>query len=76
MRIIQVVLDQRLLRALDREVKRSRRSRSAVVRDALREHIIRPDLLAREERDYRGYARQPQTDTEVLRWESEAVWQE
>lgn len=74
MQIIQIVLDKKLLRAADQAAKRTRRNRSALVRDALREHLRRLELRASEERDRQGYSRPAQADAEALGWESEASW--
>ena len=76
MQIVQIVLDEKLLRAADQAAKRTRRNRSALVRDALREHLRRLELGAREERDRQGYSRQPPADAEARGWESEATWPE
>jgi metal-responsive CopG/Arc/MetJ family transcriptional regulator len=74
MQIVQIVLDKKLLHAADQAAKRTRRNRSALVRDALREHLLRLELRASEERDHQGYARRPQADAEAEGWESEAAW--
>jgi metal-responsive CopG/Arc/MetJ family transcriptional regulator len=74
MEIVQIVLDKKLLHAADQAAKRTRRNRSALVRDALREHLRRLELLASEERDRQGYSPQAQADTEAQDWESEATW--
>jgi metal-responsive CopG/Arc/MetJ family transcriptional regulator len=71
---IQIVLDKKLLRAADQAARRTRRNRSALVRDALRDHLRRLEVRAREERDRDGYARQPQARNEPLDWEAEATW--
>ena len=42
--------------------------------DALREHLRRLELRAREERDRAGYSRQPLTRDERMDWEAEAAW--
>jgi metal-responsive CopG/Arc/MetJ family transcriptional regulator len=76
MKIVQIVLDKKLLHATDRAAKRTRRNRSALVRDALREHLRRLEVRASEERDREGYSRQPQADAEARGWESEAAWPE
>jgi metal-responsive CopG/Arc/MetJ family transcriptional regulator len=76
MQIVQIVLDKKLLHATDQAAKRTKRNRSALVRDALREHLCRLELRASEERDRRGYTRQPQADVEARSWESEATWPE
>ena len=74
MEIVQIVLDKKLLHAADQAAKRTKRNRSALVRDALREHLRRLELRAREERDRQGYLRDSQTELEVRGWESEATW--
>ena len=74
MKIVQIVLDKKLLHAADQAAKRTKRNRSALVRDALREHLRRLELRASEERDRQGYSRQSQADAEARGWESEATW--
>jgi metal-responsive CopG/Arc/MetJ family transcriptional regulator len=76
MRIVQIVLDKKLLQATDQAAKRTKRNRSALVRDALREHLRRLELRATEERDRQGYTRQAQADADAPGWESEATWDE
>jgi metal-responsive CopG/Arc/MetJ family transcriptional regulator len=76
MQIVQIVLDKKLLQAVDQAARRTRRNRSALVLDALREHLRRLELRASEERDRQGYLRQSTTDTEARAWESEATWPE
>ena len=74
MEIVQIVLDKKLLQATDQAAKRTRRNRSALVRDALREHLRRSEVRASEERDRQGYSRHSQDDAEARGWESEAAW--
>ena len=74
MEIVQIVLDKKLLHAADQAAKRTKRNRSALVRDALREHLRRLELRDSEERDRQGYSRRSQADAETLGWESEATW--
>jgi metal-responsive CopG/Arc/MetJ family transcriptional regulator len=76
MQIVQIVLDEELLQAADQAAKRTKRNRSALVRDALREHLRRLELRDSEERDRQGYSRHPQTEAASVDWESEAVWPE
>lgn len=76
MEIVQIVLDKKLLNATDQAAKRTRRNRSALVRDALREHLSRLELRATEDRDREGYSRHPQADAEAQVWEAEATWPE
>ena len=74
METIQIVLEKTLLRAADKAARQKKQNRSALVRDALREHLRRLEVAAQEERDRQGYARQPQPHDEALAWEREAAW--
>jgi metal-responsive CopG/Arc/MetJ family transcriptional regulator len=74
METVQIVLDKKLLVATDRAARQTKRNRSALVRDALREHLRKLEVLAREERDREGYVKQPQERHESHPWEAEAVW--
>ena len=74
METIQIVLDKSLLQATDRAARRMKRNRSALVREALREHLKRLEVRSSEELDREGYARQPQARDESALWEAEAAW--
>jgi metal-responsive CopG/Arc/MetJ family transcriptional regulator len=74
METIQLVLDAKLLRAADRAARRAKLNRSALIRDALREHLRRLEIRELEERDRAGYVRLPQAESELLAWDAEAVW--
>jgi metal-responsive CopG/Arc/MetJ family transcriptional regulator len=74
MEVVQIVLDKKLLQAADQAAKRTKRNRSALVRDALREHLRQLELRASEDRDCQGYLRHSQAKVEERGWESEAAW--
>ena len=74
METVQIVLDKKLLHATDLAARRTKRNRSALVREALREHLRRLDVRAREERDRAGYAKRLQAEDETHLWEAEAAW--
>lgn len=76
METIQVVLDKKLLAAADRAARRLKANRSALVRDALREHLLRLEMRAKEDRDREGYRKLPQAGSETNMWEAEAAWPE
>jgi metal-responsive CopG/Arc/MetJ family transcriptional regulator len=76
MQTIQVVLDAKLLKAADTVAKRRKMNRSALIRQALQEHLIRLRLMDLKERDRRGYQAQPQRIEEYLSWEETAAWPE
>ena len=73
MQIVQVVLDKKLLQAADRAARKLKRNRSALVREALKEHLRKLEIQDRENRDREGYSKKPSRGTSSI-WESEAVW--
>jgi metal-responsive CopG/Arc/MetJ family transcriptional regulator len=73
MQAIQVVLDEELLRAANRAARGIRKNRSALIRDALREHLKRLRLQELERRDRRGYESHPGPD-DLAAWERVAEW--
>jgi metal-responsive CopG/Arc/MetJ family transcriptional regulator len=74
METVQIVLDKELLQATDRAARHTKRNRSALVREALREHLRRLEINAREMKDREGYNNQPQACDESRLWEAEAAW--
>lgn len=71
---IQVVLDSKLLKAADVAAHRLKMNRSALIREALSEHLRRLHLRELEERDRRGYQAKPQMREEYQAWEDAASW--
>ena len=76
METIQIVLDKKLLIAANRAARRMKENRSALVREALREHLRRLEVRAKEDRDREGYSKRPQVSGEFNEWEAEAAWPE
>lgn len=76
MKTIQVVLDERTLRAADREAKRARINRSALVRRAIALYVARERERALEERHRRGYQKHPVTPGEFDAWDRVQAWPE
>jgi hypothetical protein len=76
MQTIQVVLDAKLLKAADIAARRQNLNRSALIRQALQEHLSRLRLSELEQRDRAGYQAQPQRLEEYLPWEEAAAWPE
>lgn len=74
METIQIVLDKKLLQAADQAARLTRRNRSALMRDALREHLRRLEVRGKEERDRQGYSKRPPKNDESRLWEAEATW--
>jgi len=73
---VQVVLEQELLRAADRAARRFKVNRSALIREALREHLKRIRIREKEQRDRAGYQRYPENAGEFELWEKVAAWPE
>lgn len=76
METIHVVLDTELLAAASRTARRRKQNRSALIRDALRDHLAKLEIREREERDRRGYEKFPAGGADGAEWESEAAWPE
>jgi metal-responsive CopG/Arc/MetJ family transcriptional regulator len=74
MEAIHVVLNTKLLKEVDTAAQRQQITRSALVRQALQEHLRRLGVLDLEERDRRGYQARPQRIDEYLPWEAIASW--
>jgi len=74
MTTIQVVLEDALLEATDRAVRRLKVNRSALIRDALREHLRRLSVVEKERRDREGYARHPMARDEFGVWDKVTAW--
>lgn len=73
---VQIVMDKKLLRAADCPARRIQTNRSALVRQALREHLMRLDVEERERRDREGYARFPDRPGEFSIWQTVVAWRE
>jgi metal-responsive CopG/Arc/MetJ family transcriptional regulator len=76
METIRVVLDAELLKAVDFAAKRQEVNRSALIRQALQEHLNHLTALELEARDRAGYRAQPHQAQESRRWEDAAAWPE
>jgi len=73
MTTIQVVLDDELLKAAGRAARRSKKNRSELMREALRQYLRNKEIRAMEEQERIGYTKHPQTKEE-LQWVAEASW--
>jgi hypothetical protein len=71
MKTVQMTLDEKLVKSVDKIVKATGTTRSAFTRDALRQALenYRNKLL--EERHRKGYQRSPVTPGEFIVWEDE-----
>lgn len=74
MRTVQMTLDDDLVEAVDRVVKKLHTTRSAFTRNALKTAIKRVNIDMLEKKHKRGYERHPAGKTEFSVWESEQEW--
>jgi len=75
MKTIQMTLDEELIQAVDRVVKKLHTTRSAFTRGALREAIENYNIQKLEEKHRQGYQSQPVQSDEFDVWENEQVWE-
>jgi metal-responsive CopG/Arc/MetJ family transcriptional regulator len=73
-RTVQMTLDEDLVEAVDRAVKRLRTTRSAFTRNALREALKRLAVTKLERHHRRGYEARPVKRGEFSVWEKEQDW--
>ena len=76
MQTIQVVIEDALLLAADRAVRRLKMNRSALIRQALRHHLRQLEALEKERRDREGYRRRDQAEDDLAAWDQVAAWPE
>jgi metal-responsive CopG/Arc/MetJ family transcriptional regulator len=74
MKTIQMTIDDRLLKLVDRMCRARKTSRSAFIRDALEAEIRRQRVREEEARHAEGYARQPVSPGEFDVWADEQDW--
>jgi metal-responsive CopG/Arc/MetJ family transcriptional regulator len=71
---IQMTLDKQLLAALDQTVKRLGTTRSAFIRDSIKQHLRKLQVRALEAKHRAGYAKHPVKHGEFDVWEAEQKW--
>jgi len=76
MKTIQMTIDEQLLREVDTAVRDLGSSRSAFLRDALRQALKRRQIAALERQHIAGYERHPVEPGEFDVWQNEQVWEE
>jgi predicted transcriptional regulator len=74
MRAIQIKLDERLLRELDKDDEVKRHGRSAVVRHALFDYLRRRRRSAVAEAYRRAYGGRRATDVDWVGWTDDSIW--
>jgi metal-responsive CopG/Arc/MetJ family transcriptional regulator len=74
MKTIQMTIDERLLKVVDKMTRAKKTTRSAFIRDALEAEIRRQRILEDELRHAEGYARKPVAPGEFDIWLREQDW--
>lgn len=74
MKTVQMTLDERLVREVDKLAKRIGTTRSAFTRRALRDALKRHRVEELERRHREGYTRKPAGRREFAVWEAEQAW--
>ncbi len=74
MRTIQMTLDDDLVDAVDKVVKKLRMTRSAFTRQALRNAVAHANIKQMENKHKIGYEKKPVSKSEFNIWESEQEW--
>ncbi len=74
MKTVQMTLDEDLVLAVDKVVKKIHTTRSAFTRDALREAIGKFHSSRLEQQHHRGYEIHPVSKLEFSMWEDEQDW--
>ena len=74
MRTIQMTLDDELVDAVDKVVKKLKMTRSAFTRQALRHAITQANIKQMEDKHKKGYEKEPVGKSEFSFWEPEQEW--
>ncbi len=74
MTMIQMSIDDALLKEIDRVIEDRNTSRSDFINAALQQEIQRRSLEKREAKHVQGYLQKPVTSSEFNGWEFEQVW--
>lgn len=74
MKIVQMTLDEDLIKEVDKLVKKLHTTRSAFTRIALRQAIQHKKELLLEEKHRNGYKLKPAEEEDLKGWEDEQAW--
>ncbi len=74
MRTVQMTLDEKLVKAVDRIARKLKTTRSAFTRTALHAAIAKYNYQQLESKHKLGYERHPTAGDECMVWESEQDW--
>ena len=72
MKVVQIVLDERLLKAVDSHAKKARVNRSELVRRAVADYLRAQRIRELEEQHRAGYRKHP--PDEFAAWDRVTAW--
>jgi predicted transcriptional regulator len=74
MKTVQMTLDDELVSKVDKVVRLLHTTRSAFARDALKDAVDHFYVMKMEEKQIKGYKKNPVAGDEFSDWEQEQVW--
>ena len=74
MKTVQIALDDDLVDAVDKTVKKLKTTRSAFTRQALRNALAQANSKQMENKHKEGYEKKPVSKSEFSIWKSEQEW--
>jgi metal-responsive CopG/Arc/MetJ family transcriptional regulator len=74
MKTIQITVNESLLRHVDKVITSLKTTRSAFIRDSLRNALASLATKRLEAKHRRGYSKKPVKEDEFSDWENEQVW--
>jgi metal-responsive CopG/Arc/MetJ family transcriptional regulator len=74
MKTIQMIIDEPLLKTVDRLSRMRKINRSAFIRNALLAEVAKAERLEQERRHVAGYRKLPVATGEFDAWEAEQDW--
>lgn len=76
MRPVQILMDEKALKLIDREARRRGTDRSKLMREAMRRYLLKLVREADERQYVESYTAQPQESAELRSWEKIQAWPE
>jgi hypothetical protein len=76
MRAVQILMDEKELKLIDREARRRGTDRSKLMREAMRRYLLKLVRDADEAQYVASYRALPQESAELRRWEKIQAWPE
>ena len=75
-KLIQMTLDERLIKSVDKTIKKLKITRSAFTRNALQHEVDNVNILELEKKQINGYKKFPEKEIEFSIWQNEQIWKD